>query len=796
MANYYDEGENQGRRQVPARTGGGRQGRNTNRSRRPASSGTAPKRSRKSLRQREKHKVRKDVYITSTVVLVMFAALTIYTCVYSATNQQTLFENDYNGREEALLSKNTRGKIYADDGTTELAYSTDTKVSSSDTSSTESAESSTASESSTEGDSEEAAAELSDDAATREYPYSNLFSHVVGYAAEGGSGIELAYNYQLVHSDLTLSEKADYDNAGEKYPSNDVYTTLNVELQQAASDALGDNKGAVIVSDVHTGAILCMVSKPDFDPNTIEENWDSLLADSTSGTLVNRVSQGEYAPGSTFKIFDSIEFMNEDMDAAENYSFTCPGYITIDDETITCYHYEVHGTLDFEGSFAKSCNSSFANIGTNLLNRTSFAEFLDNCMFGEDLPFELPSNQSSYVLDAGTSTQEVMQLAIGQGQTLMSPLHLNMITTAIANGGTVYVPYVVDSVRTAKTTQNPEGKVLSQTEPTAYRTIMSEEIASKMRTMMRAVVEYGTASKIRERSYDACGKTGSAEYVDNETTSHAWFTGFAPYNDPEVAITVIVEGAGSGGTAAVPVARDVLDVYFGYTGSEEDQTVNWYTTDNTIAPSASTDEEDLTTENTISLNMDTNGDGVLDATDIDGDGVADIYDTDGNGIPDTEAIDGQAPAIETTDEAASDASSDSTDTENAAETDTTTWVDTDGDGIQDTPADEAAAVQAAEDAAAASSDTAADAASTAASDAAAAGDTTAATTQSTDAAAAATTTTDAGTAATDASQTGQSTTTQVVPEVTDPAAQAVPAAGNGTEADAAAAAAAEAAPVQ
>ena len=772
MSAYQDE-EGRGRNSYPSR-----------KSNLPTR-GTSPRSRKKSSMQREKKKVHRDVFLTGTVVLALFISLIIYTCVYSATQEETLFENDYNGREAALLAKNTRGKIYADDGTTELALSTDTKV---DTASTESStDTSTATESSSEGDSEEAAAQLSDDAATREYPYNNLFSHVVGYAAEGGSGIELAYNYQLVHSDLTLAEKASYDSAGEKYPSDDVYTTLNVALQQAASDALGDNKGAVIVSDVKTGAILCMVSKPDFDPNTIVDNWDSLLSDSTSGTLVNRVSQGLYAPGSTFKIFDSIAFMDQNMSGSESYTFPCQGYITIDGETITDYHYEVHGTLDFAGSFAESCNSSFANIVVNELNRTDFIDLLNNCMFGEDLPFALPSNQSSYVLDSGTSTKEVMQLAIGQGQTLMTPLHLNMITAAIANGGTVYTPYVVDSIRTAKTTQNPDGRVLTQTQPTAYRTIMTEDVASKMREMMRAVVEYGTGTKIRERSYDAAGKTGSAEFLSNETTSHAWFTGFAPYNDPQVAITVIVEGGGTGGTAAVPIARDVLDEYFGYTGSTADQQVTWYTTDHTIAPASTSDDEDLSSSNTISLNMDTNGDGVLDAVDIDGDGVADVYDTDGDGIPDTQAINGQAPAIVTSDEASSAASSDA---EAASTADTSNWVDTDGDGVPDTPADEAAAVQAAEAAAAASSTTtdAAAAASSTTTDASAAASST-----TTDAAAAASSAADASQTPAAADQT-QTQTTNQAPAVTDP--NQAPAAGDGTAQDAAAAAQAEALPTQ
>ena len=545
---------------------------------------------------REKAKVRKQVFVTGVLVCSLFAAMTVYFLIYTNKNSKKLFENDYNKREEALLEKNVRGKIYAASG--EVLAETIQDQDGND---------------------------------VRSYPYKNLFSHIVGYTYKGGSGVEQLQNYNLMHSDISLSDKASYDAAGERYPADDVYTTLDLALQQAASDALGDNRGAVIVTEVDTGNILCMVSKPDFDPNDIEAEWERLGADTDSGTLVNRVTQGLYAPGSTFKIFDAIELMDEDMAAANAFSYNCIGYdnnFTLEDgQPIHCYHWTAHGTVSLEKAFAKSCNCAFVNIG-NSLNRDSFCTLLNNMMFGEALPYDLPSGTSSYTLTSDTTKEDVTQLSIGQGSTLMTPMHLNMITAAIANGGTVHKDQIIASVKTGT------GSTLSETKPEDYRTVMTAEVAAKMREMMRDVIAEGTATKLSSRPYNPCGKTGSAEIVTGESTSHAWFTGFAPEENPEIAITVIVEGAGTGGVSAVPVVRSVLDEYFGYTPAEgEDDDANYIMvgvdgTQTVADPSESTGT-------TVTLNIDTNGDGIMDAIDTNGDGIPDAYDLDGDGIPES-----------------------------------------------------------------------------------------------------------------------------------------------------------------
>ena len=454
------------------------------------------------------------------IFILLFTAMSIYICTYTYDHQDELFENDYNHREEKLLSQNLRGMIYSADGKVlaqTVAYEDGTEE--------------------------------------RDYPYANLFSHIIGYDTMGRSGVEALENRTLVESGLSIQEKTSYDDKGRKYPGNNVYTTLDTGLQEAASQALGIYKGAIVVTEVSTGKILACVSKPDFDPNTIEEEWTSLTEDNESGKLVNRATQGKYPPGSTFKILDSIEYLQEHDGSCSGYSYNCSGSFSRDGAAIHCFHNEVHGSVDFASSFAHSCNCSFANIGTGL-DRSSFAQTLKSLYFNTQLPFELSSSVSNASLSSSSTTDDVVQLSIGQGTTVMSPLHLNMITGMIANHGEMMKPYVVDRVTTAS------GTVLSSASPTSLGQLISEEVSDQMITLMRGVITGGTASKLKSASYEAAGKTGSAEFEEGTSNSHAWFTGFAPASDPEICVTVVIEGAGSGGDYAVPMAKRVLDAYF------------------------------------------------------------------------------------------------------------------------------------------------------------------------------------------------------------------------------------------
>lgn len=453
--------------------------------------------------------------------VAVFLCMMGYTCHYAITHQQELINNSYNGRQELLISQNTRGTIYAAGG--QVLAETKTDENGKD---------------------------------IRSYPYANLFAHVVGYASNGKFGIESSSNYYLINSNAKLADKVASEVAGEKYPGDSVYTTLDVGVQEVAYQSLGIYKGAIIVSEPSTGKIIAMVSKPDFDPNEIDSIWDGLLEDKESTVLLNRVTQGLYPPGSTFKIVTALEYIRENPDTYNQYTYQCNGRFTLGEDRINCYHGTVHGYEDFTKSFAKSCNSSFANIGIQL-DRARFGDTLNSLLFNKELPVSFAYNQSRLVIDESTSDSDVMQAAIGQGTTQITPLHLNMITCAIANKGVLMKPYLVECVK------NNEGNIIKQFEADTYRKLLSEEEASILTGLMQEVVTSGTGTKLSGLSYTAAGKTGSAEYNSVKTDSHAWFTGFAPAEDPEICVTIIIEGAGSGGDYAVPIARRIFDEYFG-----------------------------------------------------------------------------------------------------------------------------------------------------------------------------------------------------------------------------------------
>lgn len=393
---------------------------------------------------------------------------------------------------------------------------------------------------------------------TRTYPYGSLFSHVIGYndSQFGKTGLESAQNFDLLTSNAFFMEKIQNEFKGEKDQGDTVVTTLDAELQQAAYDALGENKGAVIVMEADTGKILTLVSKPDFDPNTLAENWEILNTDEENSPLLNRATNGSYAPGSVFKIVTALAYMRQDTDY-NSYSYDCQGSITEDNVTIRCFNGTVHGYEDLRSSFANSCNASFANIGLSL-DVDGYRETAESLLFNKKLPSVMDYTKSSFVLDSKSGSAEIMMTAMGQGKTMVSPYHMALITEAIANGGTLMQSYYVDKVT------NYTGTEVKKNVPKSYKRIMTSEEAAQLKEYMAAVVSEGTGSVLSGRSYTVAGKTGTAEYsmTDGEKT-HSWFTGFTNVDNPELVITVITEGSdGSAGGKAVSIAGAVLDSYY------------------------------------------------------------------------------------------------------------------------------------------------------------------------------------------------------------------------------------------
>ena len=386
----------------------------------------------------------------------------------------------------------------------------------------------------------------------RQYPYGSDFAHVVGYSSQGKSGLESEMNFELLTSNAFFLEKIRNEFQDQKNIGDTVVTTLDVDLQQAASAALGGYKGAVVVMEPSTGKILAMVSKPDYDPNGVAANWETLNSDPDSA-LLNRATQGLYAPGSTFKLVTALEYMRENA-SYDSYSYTCTGSIQQEDTVIRCYNGHVHGTVDFRDSLAYSCNTSFCNIGLSL-DVGGFRDTAEDLLFNKKLPSVLPYSKSSFTLDGSGTAADRMMTAMGQGKTQVSPYHMALITSAIANGGVLMKPYLVDSVT------NYTGTEIDKNMPEEYRTLLSSAEAAALKDYMTSVVQYGTATALSGQAYTAAGKTGTAEYSSDKEKDHSWFVGMSNVDNPELVISVIIESS-DGSARAVDVAKQVFDTYY------------------------------------------------------------------------------------------------------------------------------------------------------------------------------------------------------------------------------------------
>ena len=440
-----------------------------------------------------------------------------YLIYFNTIKSDDFINSPYNTRQDTFADRVVRGKIISSDG--EVLAQTNV------------------SEDGTE---------------ERSYPYNNIFAHVVGYDTNGKSGLESEANFQLLSSHEFFLNQIRNEFMGTKNTGDTVVSTLNADLQTTAYNSLGDRKGAVVALEPSTGKILAMVSKPDFDPNTISTNWNTLVNDETNSSLLNRATMGQYPPGSTFKIITALDYFRS-RGSFNGFSFDCQGSITKEGHTIQCYNGEVHGHEDFYTAFANSCNCAFAEIGTEL-GGASLLKTSEDLLFNQKLPLT-SYRKSSFTLNGNSGIPLIMQTSIGQGNTLVSPMHMALITSAIANDGVLMKPYLIDKVT------NAGGDTIRTTEPADYRRLMTSNEAALLGKLMEGVVQNGTATALNGRGYTVAGKTGSAEYDENGS-SHSWFIGYSNVDKPDLVVAIIVEGGGTGSEAAVPIAADLFDAYY------------------------------------------------------------------------------------------------------------------------------------------------------------------------------------------------------------------------------------------
>ena len=296
-----------------------------------------------------------------------------------------------------------------------------------------------------------------------------------------------------------------------------------------------------------------MVSKPSFDPNNVSENWDALNNDENS-SLLNRATLGQYTPGSTFKLVTTLAFMRQNPDY-NNYSFECNGEFSQNGATIHCYNSTAHGEESLTDSVANSCNSSFSNIGLQL-DKAEWRKTAKQMLFNSKLPGDVKYNESSFRLKTDAGDADTMMTAIGQGETQVSPYHMAMLVSAIANGGKLMKPYLVDKIT------NYAGTTVKKYMPESYKELMTSSEAAQLTEYMKAVVDYGTGAALSGASYTVAGKTGTAEVSEDGNTVHSWFVGFSNVDNPELAISVCVEDADTATITGVSVAKQVFDSYY------------------------------------------------------------------------------------------------------------------------------------------------------------------------------------------------------------------------------------------
>lgn len=378
-------------------------------------------------------------------------------------------------------------------------------------------------------------------------------AHVTGYYSRryGTSGTERAFDRFL--SGRTMApglESWVRQLAGGPRRGNHVSLTIDSRLQQVADRALGERQGAVVVLDVVTGEVLLSLSKPSFDPGRLDEEWASLTRNEAR-PLYNRVSQGLYVPGSTFKAVTAAAALESGLMRADTLVSDPTGETVVDGFRITDAERPPRPTFDFAHAFAWSSNVVFAQVGLQL-GEERLRQQAGRFGIGSALPYELETSPTSLARAQPMPRVLLASTAFGQGELLISPLQMAVVAAAIARDGDVPRPYIVRSVST------PDGRELHRGRAESSGRAMSADTARTLRSFLALAVEEGFGGNAALPNVRVGGKTGTAQSVPG-LPDHSWFIGIAPVDRPRVAVAVIVEYGGWGALEAAPVARQVFE---------------------------------------------------------------------------------------------------------------------------------------------------------------------------------------------------------------------------------------------
>lgn len=446
------------------------------------------------------------------LLLGLFVVLVVYLSYLQVVKGPALAANPYNRRFQELEAQVRRGTIY-DAGGVALART-----------------------------------EFSGGRGRRVYPRGAETAHLVGYISDryGRTGLESAYDPHLLGMEGAGKIKNLMNRLlGKEQVGGDMVLTVDASLQGLAMDLLGGRRGAVVLLDPRTGAVRVMASSPSYDPNHLEEIWPRLVKDEAS-PLINRAAQGAYPPGSTFKVVTAAGALAANPDNAGR-TFSCPGYLMVGGYKLT--DLAAHGEVNLKKALAVSCNTTFAQLGLNL-GADGFYRTVKAFGLEQDPSPGIPARPGTMASPGKMTPAELASSAIGQGEVLVSPLHMALVAAAIANKGVVMHPYLVETVKDSL------GETVQQAAYRPWLNATTPDISGIIREGMVEAVRSGTAGAAAVSGMQVAGKTGSAQNPRGQT--HAWFIGFAPADRPRLAVAVILENAGSGGAVAAPVAGRLL----------------------------------------------------------------------------------------------------------------------------------------------------------------------------------------------------------------------------------------------
>lgn len=404
----------------------------------------------------------------------------------------------------------------------------------------------------------------------RTYPEGALFAHTVGYYSLnlGATGVEDSYNAELVGRTFDLSFRDFDDLFVDRDRVGDLTLTLRADAQQVARDQLGDRRGSVVALDPRSGDILAFWSFPSFDPNVLaDQDFEAaneafgLLNLDPADPLLAKTYRERYFPGSTFKVVTAAAGLESgEVTADEPVYPVSSGYTPPQtNRPLRNFGGSSCGGDLFE-ILRVSCNTAFAQMAVDI-GADAMIETAEDFGFNADVPIDLPAPaQSNFPTDFDQNLPALAQSGIGQNDVAATPLEMAMVAGAVANGGSIMAPTVLEAVR------DDEGTVVDRPDPSQWRRPMSAENADVLREAMIGVAEDGTARNLLIPGFEVGGKTGTAQLGTEPPRSHAWIIGFAgpPGDVPQVAVAVIVEGQEgaseqTGGRVAAPIARAVME---------------------------------------------------------------------------------------------------------------------------------------------------------------------------------------------------------------------------------------------